>query len=479
MGELSESSRHDRGQASYSMEFTREARLYAIRELARRAGAQEGLFRSWKVTFDSQWTTIYVQPGTEKCIRLRDVSGDIRIKASDRRLRVVHRQWMWPPNELLRKLVPSFIVPCFFVDSEETIPLFRQVSPFCFECGQDLPLATLITLSRFEETIEKDRDVHGRFESTKSLARRGGFLTRPILDELGLGIEQTLCSLMPNWQPTARRLRVKLSHDIDSIGIPFNLRNSVGHIVRRRDLTAAARDFLAAFGESNPGYLELVRQVVQLSLDRELDSAVYWKASPPSEFDSGYDPSHRLVRRMISWLSERDVECGIHPGYATFQHPDRLSSEVVRLRSVIGQQQMGGRQHYLRWSPGTWLDWETCGLSYDSTVGFADHVGFRAGTCFPYRPWLFAENREANLLEIPLIVMDCTLVDYMGLSREQSLATVKECVEHCRAVGGVFTLLWHNSALIEPTYRDLYAPILDTLTNTDRFDWKANLKNPW
>ena len=43
------------------------------------------------------------------------------------------------------------------------------------------------------------------------------------------------------------------------------------------------------------------------------------------------------------------------------------------------------RQHYLRWrAPTTWQNWEDAGLDYDSTVGYADHVGFRAGTCYEY-----------------------------------------------------------------------------------------------
>jgi len=461
------------------MELTYEGRLYAIRELARRAGVQESMFRSWRIECGSKWTTVYVEYGSDKCVRFASAPSTDGMPPSNLRLEVVHCEWTYPPNDRLRDLIPDFVVPGFSVDTGRKAPLFRQVSSSCFECSQDLLLATLVTLSRFEETVVPDRDVHGRFESSRSLALRGGFLNRPIVDELGLGLEQVLCFLMPSWAPEPRRLRVKLSHDIDFVGIPFRLRSSIGHVIRRYNPSAAFRDLFAVVANSNPTYLESVRRVVQPSLDRRLDSAVYWKASRHGQFDSGYDPCHTLVRRMISWLSERGVECGVHPGYETFQSRELLSEEVGVLRSAIGQDQLGGRQHYLRWSPETWLDWEACALSYDSSVGFADHVGFRAGTCFPYRPWLLKENREADLLEIPLIVMDCTLLDYMNLSSEQSLEIVGECVERCRAVGGVFTLLWHNSTLIEPAYKRLYLPILDNLTGADTFDWKVNSGNPW
>jgi hypothetical protein len=109
-------------------------------------------------------------------------------------------------------------------------------------------------------------------------------------------------------------------------------------------------------------------------------------------------------------------------------------------------------------------------------VGFADCAGFRAGTSVPYRPWLWRENRRADLLEIPLVVMDGTLVgqDYMGLQPGQSHAVVKKLVQRCAVVGGVFTLLWHNSSLVPP-FSLHYHGILDALSGAANYDWESDL----
>jgi hypothetical protein len=45
------------------------------------------------------------------------------------------------------------------------------------------------------------------------------------------------------------------------------------------------------------------------------------------------------------------------------------------------------------------------------------------------------------------MVMDRTLKDYLNLSEAQAVDTVKTIVENVKAVGGQFTLLWHNDAL--------------------------------
>jgi hypothetical protein len=200
---------------------------------------------------------------------------------------------------------------------------------------------------------------------------------------------------------------------------------------------------------------------------------MYWKAPTAGPFDTGYDLRDRKIRRVIEWAKRRGVEMGVHPSYETFGSLEKLREEVSQCRSALNEPVIGGRQHYLRWSPQTWLDWERCDLAYDSSVGFAQEVGFRAGTCIPYLPWLFELDRPARLLEIPLLVMDGTLVMYMKLGVEESVAVIKEMRARCAAVGGVFTLLWHNCSLLPP-YQKFYPPIFDLLTGTANYEWRAD-----
>jgi hypothetical protein len=61
----------------------------------------------------------------------------------------------------------------------------------------------------------------------------------------------------------------------------------------------------------------------------------------------------------------------------------------------------------------------------------------------------------------------------MKLSPQEGFARVLECVEKCRVVGGVFTMLWHNEALLDPIYGDLYSRLLKHLCGSARFDWRT------
>jgi hypothetical protein len=451
---------------------TREARLYAVRELARRASVSPEFFYSWNIDCGDSETTIYLQPGTRKCIRFRNLSPQRWHDLLLKKWHTSRATWMFAPPDTVQQVIPDFVVPFSLSRGDGRLPLFSPIDNETVVCDLDLPLSTLLTLSRFEEIQTDHRDAHGRFAAPMSVAYRDNFLERPIVDEYGLAVEQALTYLLPEWQPRTRKLRVKLSHDIDTVGYPFRVRTVLGHVVHRHQLSAAARDLVGRLVGLRPIHLELVQSIAQHSLDRGLDSAVYWKSAPAGPLDSGYDPRRREIQKVIRWLQQNGVENGVHPGYDTFLSPDRLQQELYVLRQALGEPSLGGRQHYLRWSPRTWKHWEECGLAYDSTVGYPERVGFRAGTCFPYRPWLLWLNREANLIEIPLIVMECVLAYKMGLNPQQSREVVRDSIARCRLVGGVFTLLWHNGSLIEPIYGDTYERILDDLAGEARFDWR-------
>jgi hypothetical protein len=113
---------------------------------------------------------------------------------------------------------------------------------------------------------------------------------------------------------------------------------------------------------------------------------------------------------------------------------------------------------------------------YDSTVAFAERAGFRAGTCVPYLPWLWKENRRADLLEIPPVMADVTLVarEYMALDPAQVQGVVERLVQRCAVVGGVCTVVWHNNRLVPPCGQH-YPGALDALSSASNYDWQADL----
>ena len=472
------SARNQEGRSypSATLRITPQARHYAIAELARRAGVPANFFQTWKISITTDSTIIEIANGTRKQILFPHVPEASMRKLEEGHLPCSRASWMndRAPNA---GRIPELIVPFVSCDRRHQ-PLFRPLAENSVACTTDLPLSVLLTLSRWEESFRAPRDQHGRFTAASSVASRNDFLTRPVVDECALAFEEALQFLFPTWPKRKRTARVKVSHDVDHIGIPIQWKGALRHTIHRRAPQDSFLNLMAWLPNIEPAELRAVREIVLLSGQHELTPSVYWKASPIGPRDSGYDPSDPRVRAMIEWLRERGAEVGIHPGYETFHCPEKLHREVAAIREVLGSGPLGGRQHYLRWSPESWIDWENCGLAYDSSVGFAEHLGFRAGTCIPYRPWLFALNRQSELLEIPLLAMDRTLLVYMKLSPAECLEASRICLDRCAAVGGVFTLLWHNDAFLDPVYRDVYVRLLQMLHGVPHYDWREDALVP-
>lgn len=121
--------------------------------------------------------------------------------------------------------------------------------------------------------------------------------------------------------------------------------------------------------------------------------------------------------------------------------------------------------HYLRWEqPTTLRAWAEAGMDYDSSLGYADRPGFRCGTCFEYPAFDPVLDKALNLRVRPLIAMECTLLDksYLGLNESLGQEKLYQLKKACAAVGGCFTLLWHNSYLNDSALRRMYLGAIRT-----------------
>jgi hypothetical protein len=146
-----------------------------------------------------------------------------------------------------------------------------------------------------------------------------------------------------------------------------------------------------------------------------------------------------------------------HPGPVTGELvgvPERrnvlsLREERERLEGLIEAPVRGVRFHNLRCRCDLMKDVAAAGYEYDSTLGFAEGPGFRAGIARPFQLYDCERDCPLDLIEVPLAVMDTTLLSprYLGLDalkgREQALAAL-EAVRDC---GGAAALLWHNDNL--------------------------------
>jgi len=125
-----------------------------------------------------------------------------------------------------------------------------------------------------------------------------------------------------------------------------------------------------------------------------------------------------------------------------------LKNEIARLSAICGNEILDSRQHYLKMTfPETYRRLISFGIGRDFTMGYAQHVGFRASLCTPFPFFDVLADEETDLWIYPFAYMDGTLRQYMSLSPNEAIEYINRLTTRVKSVEGYFSCLWHNSSL--------------------------------
>jgi peptidoglycan/xylan/chitin deacetylase (PgdA/CDA1 family) len=162
----------------------------------------------------------------------------------------------------------------------------------------------------------------------------------------------------------------------------------------------------------------------------------------------------------LKQILDMGCEVGLHGDREAYCNLEEIIAKKKKLEKILGKKIIGYRNHCLKFNvPDTWELLRKAGFKYDTTFGYADCVGFRNGMCHPYKPFNLNSNNDVDIIEIPLIVMDNTLFDYMNLDLNGAWKIIKILIDTVEKLNGVITILWHNTYMNGEKLR-LYEKIL-------------------
>lgn len=363
----------------------------------------------------------------------------------------------WP--ELLQGTFPAVMVKSF--DGREDVPLFfpDKHTEFAGWTGANLHIfsdvltMTFLLLSREEERQIPQRDGYGRFLYEYSLAKKYNFIDIPIVDEWAMLIRKELMLHFPEDKLGSNTPSMRLTHDMDTARRFPDLMTAAksilgGDLFLRKSPRIAfesLRQYLASRTnpEKDPELLG-AEKLLELSLQYGFHSEFYFMGLAQGEPDFRYEVSAPAVKAFAQKAEISGMNCGFHGSKLTPQDAERFSVEQNRVSVALGGLPNRGRQHYLCFdvekTPGVW---ESAGIRWDSTLGYADREGFRCGTCHSFPVYDVVNDHPVSVMEQPLIVMDGSMRG-RGLCTEEAFASMRHLCERCCVVGGEFVLLWHN-----------------------------------
>ena len=346
--------------------------------------------------------------------------------------------------------------------------------------GLDIFGSTFFMLTRYEEYVNKATDMYGRFPASESLALKEGFLMRPIVNEYVEILWAVIRRLWPGLKRNERVYRVIPTHDIDhpTVGYKFPwkgvIRGYIGDIVKRKSVKTALKRILAKLGrlELDPAYT--FDFITKTSEKRGVVSEFYFMTGHTDpKFDTFYDFDSEHVGEALKMIYARGHRIGLHASSGTYKDLKKAKMEfeklILKMKELgIKQSSVGNRQHFLRFEvPTTWRILDQVGVDYDSTMTYAQHVGFRTGSCYEYTVYDLERREPLKIKERPLMVMDGTLFaeKYMNLDYEEALNYIEILAKRVKMFNGNFVLLWHNTMVMTDAQKHFYERVLDTIIN--------------
>jgi peptidoglycan/xylan/chitin deacetylase (PgdA/CDA1 family) len=244
--------------------------------------------------------------------------------------------------------------------------------------------------------------------------------------------------------PGEKKFAVCLTHDIDRIyeGYSSCAFNSVRSAIKGNFKDMINYPTYAVDKKRHPYWN--FHKIMELEEKYDATSSFYFLAHEPEEQDYRY--SLETIKDDIRYIDARGWEVGLHGSHESYNNYDDLLKRKEKLESILGKPVIGYRNHYLRFkTPDTWELLSKAGFKYDTTFGYNDCAGFRNGMCHPFKPFNLNTGKEIGIIEIPLTIMDGTLLgDYMRLDFEAAWNLVEELIDKVEQCRGVITILWHN-----------------------------------
>jgi peptidoglycan/xylan/chitin deacetylase (PgdA/CDA1 family) len=309
-------------------------------------------------------------------------------------------------------------------------------------------------LSRLEER-SGPRDAHWRFVPSASAFDPSDPPLERLRESLGV----------PAPRPLGAQFAVALTHDVDVVW-RWTRRGVKGALWRARrgdvrQLLDLARAPLHRARGTDPWWR--FRELIDAERERGARSTFFvlgGHGAPEDGADWG-----PLRAWLVETLRGAGVEIGLHPSYRAAEDPSLVEAERRALEALAGPVE-GTRYHYLRVDP--FRNLVPLPFRYDSSLGYADALGFRAGLARPFRPWDHDRNAPAEIVELPTAAMDATLAEphYLGLrpfEAERRLATL---LDRAAELGAVFSLIWHTERFDPATARGwdrVYFRLIDAI----------------
>ncbi|MCK5906929.1 MAG: hypothetical protein KAG37_05020, partial [Flavobacteriales bacterium] len=217
----------------------------------------------------------------------------------------------------------------------------------------DILSSSFYMVSRYEEYLSSDLDVHQRFKAENSLAYKNGFLRIAVVNRWSIELENAIINRFPDYNFPKLSFEFLPTFDIDiayaykAKGFKRLIGGGVKSLINGdvHDVSKRIKYILGL--ESDP--FDVYRYITDILSKNELDAVFFFLVGELGKFDKNISLSKIEYQSLINSISEK-YKVGLHPSYNSNSDFNVLKSEKENLSKVIGRGVQVSRQHYLKLS---------------------------------------------------------------------------------------------------------------------------------
>jgi hypothetical protein len=342
----------------------------------------------------------------------------------------------------------------------------------------DIIASAFYFLSCWQEFTTDKKDLYGRYRYEDSLQKKLGITKIPVVNYyfeiLKQAIEQSChIKLIRKAYPGNAGFAVCLTHDIDSCNSGW--KEDLYWALKKGELKSVFRIIRDKLSGMDSWFT--FDTIIQAEKNVNATSSFYFLAKKGrcgNIPNSDYNLQSEKIQHVIKLVEQEGSEAAIHGSYRTHDDEESFHNEYALFKNKV----LGNRFHYLEFdiekSPEVL---QKNGVKYDTTLGFAESIGFRNSYCHPYYLYDFKNACRSEVMEIPLMIMDTTLRKYCKIDQQELVNVLDPVISEVEKFNGVLTVLWHNTSFSDYKYRGwskIYSDILSHLQTKNAWLTKAS-----
>ncbi|OBQ56027.1 polysaccharide deacetylase family protein [Tamlana sp. s12] len=346
---------------------------------------------------------------------------------------------------------------CFFSNGD------RSAIPF------DIFSASFYMLSRYEEYLPHVKDEFGRFTAEESLAYNSGFLHQPVVDIWAYKFKAALQAQFPDFKFPNKNYSVKPIIDVPS---PYKyklkgfLRTVVGVLSdfsKFRIVSLYDRFGVLLRFKNDPH--DTFKYLLNRQKNTRFKFLFFFLIGELTTYDKGVSPNKRDFISLIKHVADY-CQVGLKISFFALEDEKRLKREKAKMEDILNTNLIASRQSHSKLNlPETYRYLISLEIKEDFTMGYPNHIGFRAGSCTPFLFYDLDYEVQTPLKITPYQLMDVALLKQWSLLDKKKV--LNELISSIKAVNGEFVPVFHNYTFSEDKewegFKELFNLILDSV----------------